>query len=205
MGVGTVNPVPFGTNPTVEIVQDTSGNQDYLFNFGLPQGVKGDKGEPGDIVGITESGGYTAITGLETDADDPHQLLVTRGGIPATDVTSGTFKVNRGGTGKNTHTVNSILTGNGTGALNNIATKNGAFYATSSNGVAQFGTLPIAQGGTSATTRAAARTNLEVYSITEVDNAMSDLQDTIDQKIIDEVDETVVISNNEPTSNKTKI
>jgi hypothetical protein len=41
-----------------------------------------------------------------------------------------------------------------------IATGNGALYATAANGSAKFGTLPIAQGGTGATTAAAARTKL---------------------------------------------
>jgi hypothetical protein len=69
----------------------------------------------------------------------------------ASAITSGTLGVARGGTGKATHTSNAILTGNGTSAVNNVATANGAFYATSSNGAAKFGTLPIAQGGTGAT------------------------------------------------------
>ena len=65
-----------------------------------------------------------------------------------------------GGTGKSSHTSNAVLTGNGTNAVNNVATANGAFYATSANGAAKFGTLPIAQGGTGGTSAAAARTNL---------------------------------------------
>ena len=43
-------------------------------------------------------------------------------------------------------------------------TKNGALYATSENGVASFGTLPIAQGGTGATSAAKARENLGAAS-----------------------------------------
>lgn len=88
----------------------------------------------------------------------------------ASDITSGTLGVARGGTGKTTHTSNAVLTGNGTSAINNVATASGAFYATSDNGAAQFGTLPIAQGGTGATSDSAARTNLGVYSKTEVDS-----------------------------------
>ena len=45
------------------------------------------------------------------------------------------------------------------------ATANGAFYATAENGLPRFGTLPIAQGGTGATTAAAARTNLGAVNI----------------------------------------
>ena len=40
------------------------------------------------------------------------------------------------------------------------ATASGAFYATGANGLPKFGTLPVAQGGTGATTAAAARTAL---------------------------------------------
>lgn len=78
----------------------------------------------------------------------------------ASDVTSGTLGVVRGGTGKATHTSNAVLTGNGTNAVNNVATASGALFATSANGAAKFGTLPIAQGGTGATTAAAALKNL---------------------------------------------
>ena len=58
-------------------------------------------------------------------------------------------------------TANHIIQGNGS-TVSAIQTKNGALYATATNGAAQFGTLPVAQGGTGATTSAAARTNLGV-------------------------------------------
>jgi len=61
---------------------------------------------------------------------------------------TGTLLVAHGGTGKTTHTANAVLTGDTTNAVKNVATANGAFYATSANGAAKFGTLPIAQGGT---------------------------------------------------------
>ena len=41
-----------------------------------------------------------------------------------------------------------------------LATGNGALFATAANGAPRFGTLPIAQGGTGATSAANARTNL---------------------------------------------
>ena len=88
----------------------------------------------------------------------------------AAEITTGSFGVSQGGTGKTTHTSNAILTGNGTSAVKNVSTASGAFYATSANGAAKFGTLPIAQGGTGATSDSAARTNLGVYSKTEVDS-----------------------------------
>lgn len=72
----------------------------------------------------------------------------------------GVIDVAHGGTGKATHTSNAVLTGNGTSAVNNVATASGALYATATNGVSKFGTLPIAQGGTEATTAAEALANL---------------------------------------------
>lgn len=83
----------------------------------------------------------------------------------ASNITSGTLGVARGGTGKTTHTSNAVLTGNGTSAVNNVATANGALYATAANGAAKFGTLPIAQGGTGATSAANACTNLGLSPI----------------------------------------
>ena len=78
----------------------------------------------------------------------------------ASNITSGTLGVARGGTGKATHSANAVLTGNGSNAVNYVATANGALYATSANGAAKFGTLPVAQGGTGATNSATALANL---------------------------------------------
>jgi len=85
----------------------------------------------------------------------------------AGDITSGFIPLNRGGTGTSVSMVNApanaIIKKDSVGThLYYTPTANGAFYATSSGGVAKFGTLPIAQGGTGATSAAAARTNLEV-------------------------------------------
>lgn len=76
------------------------------------------------------------------------------------ELVDGTLAVAYGGTGKNTHANNAVLTGNGEGAVNNVVTASGALYATANNGAAQFGTLPIAQGGTGATNGADALANL---------------------------------------------
>ena len=102
--------------------------------------------------------------GIEAAADhadstsNPHGVTAAQVGASesghkhaAGDVTSGTFGVARGGTGKATHTSNAVLTGNGTSAVNNVATASGALYATAANGAAKFGTLPVAQGGTGMT------------------------------------------------------
>ncbi len=65
---------------------------------------------------------------------------------------TGTLPVGNGGTGMTTTTnVNAVVIGNSTTATNamqTVATANGAFYATAANAKPQFGTLPIAQGGT---------------------------------------------------------
>lgn len=79
------------------------------------------------------------------------------------------LSVANGGTGATTHTSNAVLTGNGTSAVKNVASANGALYATSANGAPKFGTLPIAQGGTGATTLATAQSNL---GITKLMNAI---------------------------------
>lgn len=68
----------------------------------------------------------------------------------------GTLPVQQGGTGLTTATtVNAVVIGNSTtanNALQTVATASGAFYATAANGKPQFGTLPVGQGGTGATT-----------------------------------------------------
>lgn len=77
---------------------------------------------------------------------------------------SGTLPVARGGTGLTTSTnVNAVIIGNSSAATNAfqaVATASGAFYAATANGKPTFGKLPIAQGGTNATTAADAKANL---------------------------------------------
>lgn len=61
-------------------------------------------------------------------------------------------------------TVNAVLLGNGNGTFKLVATKVGVLQASAANGEPYFDTVGLAVGGTGATTAAAARTNLEVYS-----------------------------------------
>lgn len=85
----------------------------------------------------------------------------------ASDITSGVIPLDRGGTGS---TVSLRDAPNGAiirkfksddeNSLWYTETKDGALYATSENGIPTFGTLPLAQGGTGATTAAKARENL---------------------------------------------
>lgn len=90
-----------------------------------------------------------------------------------TDV-EGVRTVAKGGTGKGTLTTNAVLLGNGTTAIKEVASASGAFYATAANAEPQFGTLPVAQGGTGATSPADARTSLDVYSKSETDAKIDD-------------------------------
>lgn len=71
-------------------------------------------------------------------------------------ITFGTLDVAYGGTGLTTATnKNAVVIGNSstvTNALQTVRTASGAFYATGQDSKPIFGTLPIAQGGTGATT-----------------------------------------------------
>lgn len=69
-------------------------------------------------------------------------------------------------------------------ALLSTPTANGAFYATAANGAAKFGTLPIAQGGTGATTAAQALANLgAVPKLVNVNKAGTDLNDYTEEGV----------------------
>jgi len=70
-----------------------------------------------------------------------------------------TLDVPGGGTGRQTLPSNNILVGNGVDPIKLISTKSGAFYATGDNTEPSFNTLPIAQGGTGATSENNARIN----------------------------------------------
>ena len=71
---------------------------------------------------------------------------------------NGTLNVANGGTGMTTASYkNAVVVGNTstvTNALRTIRTANGAFYATAQDGAPAFGTLPVGQGGTGATSLA---------------------------------------------------
>lgn len=67
----------------------------------------------------------------------------------------------------------SVVIGDSTNGVKGI-NGTGALYATTS-GAPSFGTLPISVGGTGATTAAAARTNLDVYSKGETNNKIDEV------------------------------
>lgn len=89
----------------------------------------------------------------------------------ASDITSGVIPLDRGGTGSNVSlrdapngAIIRKLNDSKDNELWYTPTKDGALYATSENGIPTFGTLPIAQGGTGATSAANARKNLGAAS-----------------------------------------
>jgi len=69
--------------------------------------------------------------------------------------------------------VGSVVIGDATNGVKGI-NGTGALYATTS-GAPSFGTLPLSAGGTGATTAAAARTNLDVYSKGETNNKIDEV------------------------------
>lgn len=75
----------------------------------------------------------------------------------------GTLGASKGGTGADLSgaAANAVVCKASSGQnLATVSTAKGAFYATGANGTPKFGTLPIAEGGTGATSASAARTNL---------------------------------------------
>ena len=67
----------------------------------------------------------------------------------------------------------SVVVGDATNGIKGV-NGTGALFATTS-GAPSFGTLPLSAGGTGATTAAAARTNLDVYSKTEVNSKIDEV------------------------------
>lgn len=75
----------------------------------------------------------------------------------------GTLGASKGGTGADLSgaAANAVVCKASSGQnLATVSTANGAFYATGTNATPKFGTLPVAEGGTGATSATAARTNL---------------------------------------------
>lgn len=126
----------------------------------------------------------TSVSGNEvlntTDLSYMYALLVagfasSGHGHSVGDITSGVFGVGRGGTGNATNAMNAVLVGNDSSAVKNVASASGALYATGDNAEPQFGTLPIEQGGTGATTAKAARQSLGIHA----DLTWGDLKETL--------------------------
>lgn len=131
---------------------------------------------------ITTTGILKGSNGAISAAVAGTDYVVPSGSITGTaGGLSATLGVSKGGTGKTSVTKNAILAGNAsstTGALAAIATASGALYATAANGAATFGTLPVAQGGTGATSAAGALTNLGAAAASHT-HAASDITGTL--------------------------
>lgn len=93
--------------------------------------------------------------------------------LDASVITSGTLPTARGGTGATSYRINSVIVGSATptetggtvaSQLTWVPSASGALYATETNGTPQFGTLPVAQGGTGNTSQTA---NRLIYSETD--------------------------------------
>ena len=151
--------------PNVEI----EGEQDLVFNFDLPRGFKGERGDTFtvDVDEIIDVLGYDETPIVETTSTStgiflkfklPPSVSAQLGDLSQLNTISvtsnyitGILPVNKGGTGVNQLTTNAILLGNNT-AIKQKATSAGVFYASGNNVEPGFGILPIAYGGTGTTT-----------------------------------------------------
>lgn len=155
--------------PNVEI----EGEQDLIFNFDLPRGFKGEKGDTFtvDVDETIDVLGYNEIPVVETTSTStgialkfklPPSVSAQLGDLSQLNTISvtsnyitGILPVNKGGTGVNQLITNAIILGNNT-SIKQKATSAGAFYASGNNIEPGFGILPIAYGGTGTTTEAEA-------------------------------------------------
>lgn len=125
--------------------------------------------EKDKLSGIATGANKTTVdSALSTTSTNPVQNKVINTALAgkansththsASDITSGVFGLNKGGTGSGTDLANAPRNavirkaGNSDDYLYYTTTKSGAMYADSENGTPVFGTLPIAQGGTGSST-----------------------------------------------------
>ena len=161
--------------------QDISGKVDKVTGKGLSTNDF-TTDEKNKLAGIATGANKTTVdSALSDSSTNPVQNKVINNALSgkansshthkAGDITSGVIPLDRGGTGSNVSlrdapngAVIRKLKSDADNELWYTPTKDGALYATSENGVPSFGTLPIAQGGTGATSAANARKNLGAAS-----------------------------------------
>lgn len=146
-----------------------NGDLSWSNNKGLPNpdtvNIKGETGKT--AYEYAQDGGYT---GTEEEFT---ALLLGNHEHNASSITSGTLPLSRGGTGAAlSRTSNAIIRYSSNSAkFSSTATNNGALFATSSNGTPKFGILPVAQGGTGATTVEDVLVNLGLGNVDNTSDA----------------------------------
>ena len=135
-----------------------------------------DRGGTGSSVSLRDAPNGAIIRKLKSNDDNELWYTETKNGaLYATSENGipifGTLPLAQGGTGSSTSLKDAPngaiirkLSDDKNNQLYYTATDSGAFYSTGANVPAKFGTLPIAQGGTGATTAADARNNLGAFS-----------------------------------------
>lgn len=134
-----------------------------------------DRGGTGSNVSLRDAPNGAIIRKLKDNNDNELWYTPTKdGALYATSENGipvfGTLPLAQGGTGSTSGLVNAPRNaivrkaGDSDNYLYYTATNNGALYASQENGSPVFGTLPIAQGGTGATTAGDARNNLGAFS-----------------------------------------
>lgn len=142
----------------------TGGEEDYIesVEFAVVKGANVELGNEPQAPDMPKSGTiltgaddvYVPVYSLLIDALTPKNLttLLEKYALPVT----------HGGTGVSELTANAVLLGNGTSAVKQKATANGAMFATGAGAEPSFDILPIAQGGTGATSATSALNNLGI-------------------------------------------
>ena len=113
------------------------------------------KGEDGALKRVSYTGEGNAVTSINIDNTGENYLIANRSTIFASqeeasnadNITSGTIKVNVGGTGLTKIPFNSLIAGNGTDPVQFITNGSGALYSDGDN-LPKFGVLPTSLGGT---------------------------------------------------------
>lgn len=129
--------------------------------------------EKNKLAGIEAGANKTVVdTALSSTSTNPVQNKVVNTALAGKSDTShthtlnnldGTLGASKGGTGANLSgaAANAVVCKASSGQnLATVSTAKGAFYATGANTTPKFGTLPIAEGGTGATSASSARTKL---------------------------------------------